>query len=59
MVAEVSSYKGHRVLTLLFPKDPKTQIQRRFSFGLKKAQLILDNLDDIRVFVETGESAAK
>ena len=55
--AEIGTYKGHEVITLFFPKDEKTGIQRRFSFGRKKAELILENIEDIRVFVEGGNDA--
>jgi hypothetical protein len=52
MPAEIGKYKGHEVISLL-SKDEKSGIERRFSFGRKKAKLILENIDDIRVFVET------
>lgn len=42
-----SSYKGNPIITLLRAADDKYP----FSFGLTKAQLILDNIEAIRSFV--------
>ena len=48
MATKLGDYKGHPIISLL--KDETDQ--RPFTFGLGKARLILDNLDDIRKFVE-------
>jgi hypothetical protein len=53
MPAQIGEYRKHPVISLL-SKDVHG-VERKFSFGLKKAKLILENLDDIRVFVETSE----
>jgi hypothetical protein len=50
MVAQVGKYKGHEVISLI-SKDVNG-VERRFSFGRKKARLILENIDDIRSFAE-------
>jgi hypothetical protein len=51
--AEVTTFKEHPVIALVY-KDANG-VERRFSFGKKKAKLILAHVDDIRVFVETAE----
>lgn len=43
---EISEYKGRPVITLN-PGDRYT-----FTFGLNKAKMILQHLDEIRTFVE-------
>jgi hypothetical protein len=48
MTAEIGKYKGHEVISLVY-KDVNG-VERRFSFGRKKAQLILANLEDITIF---------
>jgi len=48
MAVRIGDYKGHPVLSLL--KDETDQ--RPFTFGLGKARLILDNIEEIRKFVE-------
>lgn len=48
MATKLGDYKGHPIISLL--KDETDQ--RPFTFGLGKARLILDNLGDIRKFVE-------
>ena len=44
--AEESEYKGSPILCL----NPESPF--KFQFGLSKAQLILEHIDDIRQFVE-------
>ena len=48
MPAEIEDYNGHPVIAL---KRNENDIYP-FRFGLRKAQLILDNLDEIKCFVE-------
>lgn len=52
--AEISEYKGNPVLTL--KNDPDDRYP--FTFGVKKAKLLLEHLDDIRKFVADHESKA-
>jgi hypothetical protein len=52
MTAEITTFEKHPVIALKY-KD-KNGTERRFSFGVKKAKLVLENLDDIRSFVETN-----
>ncbi len=49
MTAEVSEYKGHQILSL------STGGGKPFSFGVKKAQSILEHLEDIKAFVADNE----
>ncbi len=53
MPAVIDKFEGHPIVALLY-KD-KNGTERKFSFGLVKAKLILEpeNLDAIRVFVAT------
>ena len=51
MSAEISEYKGSKVLVLKKNNDDKYP----FSFGLSKAKLIIEHLDDIKKFVEENK----
>ena len=50
-IARESEYNGKPLLELA--KDADTQIG--FKFGVKKAQMILNHVDDIRAFVEKND----
>ena len=50
MTTERGEYNGKATIVLLSEKD--TQGKYPFSFGLSKARLILENIDDIKKFVE-------
>ena len=43
MVAKVTEFKGHKVLTLANSKDDKYT----FKFGIAKEKLIMDNMDNV------------
>lgn len=51
MVAERSEYKGRPMLVLKRSEDEKFP----FSFGLSKAKMILENLDEIKKFVAEND----
>ena len=51
-IAEEGEYKGNAVLTL---KQSEKDF-RPFSFGLKKAKLILEHIKDIEKFVEKHDT---
>lgn len=51
MTASIGKFNGFPVVVLDY-KDSKG-VERKFSFGLVKAKLVLEHIDDIRVFVET------
>jgi len=53
MMIERSEYKGKPILVI--KRDENDQYP--FSFGLSKAKLILDNIEEIKKFVE--ESSAQ
>ena len=54
MIAERSEYKGRPVLVLKRGEDEKFP----FTFGVAKAKMILEHLEDIRKFVEENEKSA-
>ncbi len=51
MVAERSEYKGKPLLVLKRSEDEKFP----FSFGITKAKMILDHVEEIRKFVEEND----
>jgi len=51
MVTEIKDFKGTPVISLKESEDE----EYGFIFGLKKAKLILDNLEDIKAFVKERE----
>ena len=51
MIAERSEFKGRPMLVLKRSEDEKFP----FSFGLTKARMILDHIEDIRKFVAENE----
>lgn len=51
MTAKIGEYKGHKML-ILTEEGKEGEDKYPFSFGIKKAKLILDNLEDIKKFVE-------
>lgn len=55
MTAKRTSYKGNPLLELSNGNGGKYP----FSFGLKKARLILDNIDEIKKFVEDQDQHAR
>ena len=54
MIAERSEFKGKPVLVLKRSEDEKFP----FSFGVSKAKMILDHLEEIRKFVEENEKSS-
>jgi len=50
MTAKTGEFKGHK--TLILSDDGDTSEKYPFSFGLKKAKLILEHIEDIKKFVE-------
>ena len=53
MIAERSEYKGKPVLVLKRSEDEKFP----FSFGVSKAKMILEHLEEIKKFVEENEKS--
>lgn len=47
-VVEESEFKGNPMLVLKYDENDKFP----FQFGLKKAKLILENIDEIKKFVD-------
>ena len=55
MIAERSEFKGNPMLVLKRGDDEKFP----FSFGLTKARMILDHIEEIKKFVADNEKNAK
>ncbi len=53
-MVERSEYKGKPILVIKREEDD----QYPFSFGLTKAKLILENIDEIKKFVEENNKEA-
>ena len=51
MKVEIGEYKGHKILSLSRAEDDKYP----FSFGVAKAKLVLEHIEDIKKFVEGEE----
>ncbi len=52
MATKLGEFKGNKILILTDGSEASEKYP--FSFGLKKAKLILDNIEDIKKFVEEG-----
>lgn len=55
MITERSEYKNRPMLVLKRDEDDKYP----FTFGLSKARLILEAIDEIKKFVDEGEQATE
>jgi len=53
MTAERSEYKGKPMIVLKRSEDEKFP----FSFGMTKAKMILENIEEIKKFVEENDKA--
>ena len=51
MPVKTGEFKGHKTLTLLRSEDDKYP----FTFGIAKAKLVLEHIDDIKKFVEEND----
>lgn len=51
MATKIGEYKGQKTISLFNSEDEKYP----FSFGLKKAELIIANLEDIKKFIEDNK----
>lgn len=54
MIIERSEFKGNPMLVLKRNEDDKFP----FSFGLNKAKMILESIDDIKKFVAENDKSA-
>lgn len=54
MIFERSEYKGKPLLVIKRSEDEKFP----FSFGMAKAKMILESIDEIKKFVEENEKAS-
>jgi len=53
MIVERSEYKGNALLVL--KRNPEDKYP--FSFGVTKAKMILENIEEIKKFVEENDKA--
>ena len=53
-IVEESEFKGNKMIVLKNTEDD----QFPFQFGLKKAKLVLENIDAIKAFVEKYDKSA-
>ncbi|HUT86145.1 MAG TPA: hypothetical protein VMW66_04850 [Elusimicrobiales bacterium] len=53
MIVEKKEFKGNPILVLKRMEEDKYP----FSFGVNKAKMILESLDDIKKFVEENDKA--
>lgn len=54
MTTKIGEYKGHKMISLIEEGKEETD-KYLFSFGIKKAKLILENIEDIKKFVEDNK----
>ncbi len=55
MATKIGEFKGHKTISLL---DEGVEISDKyppFSFGVKKARLIIENIEDIKKFFEENK----
>ena len=55
MVFEIGEFKGNKIITLKKTADDTYP----FSFGVNKAKLILEHIDEIKKFVEDNSEKQK
>ena len=48
---ELDEYKGNKIIRIFRNEDD----QYPFSFGLRKAKLVVENIDDIKEFIKNQE----
>ncbi len=55
MTIKIGEYKGHKMISLIENGKEETEDKYPFSFGIKKAKLILENIEEIKKFVEENK----
>ncbi len=55
MATKIGEFKGHKTISLYEGEAEATDKFPPFSFGVKKAELILKNIEDIKKFVEENK----
>jgi len=53
MKVERKNFKGNPILSIV--DDSNEQFQTKISFGLKKAKMILENIDEIKKFIKDND----
>ena len=54
MTAKIGEFKGHKTM-ILVDEGSEASEKYPFSFGLKKAKLILEHIEEIKKFVEENK----
>jgi len=55
MVVKFGEFKGHKTISLSRGDDDKYP----FTFGIAKARLVLEHLEDIKKFIEENDQASE
>jgi len=55
MTTKIGEFKGHKTISLFEEGVEISDKYPPFSFGVKKAELILKNIEDIKKFVEENK----
>lgn len=55
MTTKIGEYKGHKTISLLEGGVEISDKYPPFSFGVKKAKLIIENIEEIKKFVEENK----
>lgn len=51
---DMSVYNGHNIMSIV--DSTETKYPTRIGFGLKKAQMIVENIEAIKAFVQANEA---
>jgi len=54
MTSQTGEFKGNKIIKLMRDEEDKFG----FTFGIQKAKLVLDNLEDIKAFVEENTNGS-
>ena len=55
MTSKIGEYKGHKIISLSEDGAELSEKYPPFSFGVKKAELILKHIEEIKKFVEENK----
>ena len=55
MTSKIGEYKGHKTISLHEAGAEQSDKYPPFSFGVKKAKLILEHFEDIKKFVDENK----
>ena len=55
MTTKIGEWKGNKTISLISESDDESKGFYPFTFGVNKAKLIIENIDDIKKFVEDND----